>query len=69
MMTVSAIQQIDSCAIGRYNQKSVEEILIKHNLLDKDKFYLTLMIGLGYRVNEPTPKTRQPLKDLVVWVK
>ena len=69
MMTVSAMQQIDSCAMGGYDQKAVEEILIKHNLLNKDEFYLTLMIAFGYRINEPTPKTRQSLNDLVVWVK
>lgn len=69
MMTVSAMEQIDSCAIGGYNQEAVEKILIKHNLLDKEKFYLTLMVAFGYRVNEPAPKTRQPLDDLVVWVK
>ena len=68
MMTVSAMQQIDSCAMGGYDQKAVEEILIKHNLLNKDEFYLTLMIAFGYRINEPTPKTRQSLNDLVVWV-
>lgn len=69
MMTVSAMQQIDSCAMGGYDQKAVEEILIKHNLLNKDEFYLTLMIAFGYRINEPTPKTRQSLNDLVVWIK
>ena len=69
MMTVSAMQQIDSCAMGGYDQKAVVEILIKHNLLNKDEFYLTLMIAFGYRINEPTPKTRQSLNDLVVWVK
>ena len=69
MMTVSAMQQIDSCAMGGYDQKAVEEILIKHNLLNKDEFYLTLKIAFGYRINEPTPKTRQSLNDLVVWVK
>ena len=69
MMTVSAMQQIDSCAMGGYDQKAVEEILIKHNLLNKDEFYLTLMIAFGYRINEPTRKTRQSLNDLVVWVK
>lgn len=69
MMTVSAMQQIDSCAMGGYDQKAVEEILIKHNLLDKDEFYLTLMVAFGYRINEPTRKTRQSLNDLVVWVK
>ena len=69
MMTVSAMQKIDSCAMGGYDQKAVEEILIKHNLLDKDEFYLTLMVAFGYRINEPTRKTRQSLNDLVVWVK
>ena len=69
MMTVSAMQQIDSCAMCGYDQKAVEEILIKHNLLNKEEFYLTLMIAFGYRINEPTPKTRQSLNDLVVWVK
>ena len=62
MMTVSAMQQIDSCAMGGYDQKAVEEILIKHNLLNKDEFYLTLMIAFGYRINEPTPKTRDNFK-------
>lgn len=69
MMTVAAMEKIDSCAIGGYDQKAVEEILIKHNLLDKSHLHLTLMLAFGYRVHEATPKKRQPLTSLVEWVK
>ncbi len=69
MMTVAAMEKIDSCAIGGYDQKAVEEILTQHNLLDKSHFYLTLMLAFGYRMHEATPKKRQSLTNLVEWVK
>lgn len=69
MMMVAAMQKIDSCAIGGFNQQAVEKILINRQLLDKDHFHLTLMLAFGYRVNEPASKTRQSLNDLVTWVK
>ena len=68
--TINGLASLRSAEqIAKLRGKSVEEILIKHNLLNKDEFYLTLMIAFGYRINEPTPKTRQSLNDLVVWVK
>ena len=69
MMTVAAMEKIDSCPIGGYDQQAVEKLLVKRELLDKEHFYLTLMIAFGYRKNEPKSKTRQPLEKIVEWVK
>lgn len=69
MMTVAAMEKIDSCPIGGYDQQAVENLLVSRGLLDKDHFYLTLMIAFGYRKNEPKTKTRQPLESIVEWVK
>lgn len=69
MMTVAALEKIDSCAIGGFDQKAVEAILIKHNLLDKEHFHLTLMLAFGYRAHEAGPKKRQPIEEIVQWVK
>lgn len=69
MMTIAALAKIDSCAIGGFDQKAVEEILIKHNLLTKEHFHLTLMLAFGYRTHEVGPKKRQPIEDIVHWVK
>jgi len=69
MMTVAALEKIDSCAIGGFDQKAVEDILIKHNLLDTKHFHLTLMLAFGYRAHEAGAKKRQPLTNIVEWVK
>lgn len=69
MMTVAAMENIDSCPIGGYDQQAVENLLVSRGLLDKDHFYLTLMIAFGYRKNEAKPKSRQPLESIVEWVK
>lgn len=69
MMTVAAMEKIDSCPIGGYDQQAVENLLVERGLLDKDHFYLTLMIAFGYRKNDAKAKNRQPLENIVEWVK
>ena len=69
MMTIAAFEKIDSCPIGGFDLESVNKILVERNLLDKDKFYVTLMIALGYRKNPQPIKTRQPFQDIFVLVK
>lgn len=69
MMTVAAMEGIDSCAIGGIDKNKVEEILINKGLLDKEKFNIVLFAAFGYRVNNPQEKLRQPIDEVVQWVK
>ncbi|WP_298705032.1 NAD(P)H-dependent oxidoreductase [uncultured Veillonella sp.] len=70
MMTVGAMLGIDSCPIEGFNLKAVEELLAAEGLLDLDHFGVSVMAGFGYRDEEPhREKTRQPLHDIVQWVK
>ncbi len=69
LMTIAAFEKIDSCPIGGFDLDAVNKILVKRNLLDEEKFYVTLMVALGYRKNPHPIKTRQPFKDIFVLVK
>ncbi len=69
MMTTASMLKIDSCAIGGIDQQAVEKILIDKGLLDKEKFHLTICCAFGYRIIEPSDKLRQPLDEIVTWVK
>lgn len=69
MALVGAMVGVDSCPIGAFNQKTVSDILHKHDLLDSNHFALTLMLAFGYRANEVTPKKRQPFEEVVTWIK
>ncbi|MDU2994591.1 MAG: nitroreductase family protein, partial [Clostridium sp.] len=69
LMTIAAFEKIDSCPIGGFDLDAVNKILVKRNLLDEEKFYVTLMVALGYRKNPQPIKTRQPFKDIFVLVK
>jgi len=69
MALVGAMIGVDSCPIGAFNSEAVREILVKHQLLDPEHFTLTLFLAFGYRANAVTPKKRQPLEEVVKWVK
>lgn len=69
MMTVAAMEGIDSCAIGGIDKNKVEEILINKGLLDKEKFNVVLCAAFGYRVNNPGEKLRQSMDEIVQWVR
>ena len=69
MMTAAALLGIDSCAIEGGNMSAIEKILSEHGLLDSGRYGLGVMVAFGYRINEPSPKTRQSADDVVVWVR
>ena len=69
MMLSAAMLNIDSCAIGGMDKKAVEKILVDRNLMDTDKFQVTLGCAFGYRVNKAKPKLRQSMNEVVTMVK
>ena len=69
MMTAAAFLGIDSCAIEGGNMSAIEKILAENGLLDNGRYGLGVMVAFGYRLDEPPAKTRQPLEDIVVWVR
>lgn len=69
MMTTAAFMGIDSCAIEGANLDASESILREAGLTENGQLGLSVMVAFGYRVNEPAAKTRQPMDEVVVWVK
>lgn len=69
MMYTAALLEIDSCAIGGFDKETLENILIKEGVLDKNEFEIGTTIAFGYRLNEPREKTRQKFEDIVVTIK
>ena len=69
MMLSAAMLNIDSCPIGGMDKKAVEKILLDRELIDTDKFQVTIGCAFGYRVKEAKPKLRQPMSEVVTMVK
>ncbi|MQR95111.1 NAD(P)H-dependent oxidoreductase [Fictibacillus phosphorivorans] len=69
MMTAAAQIGIDSCPIEGFDQEKVQAILEKEGVLEGGNFEVAVMVGFGYRVNEPRPKVRQDLNDVVKWIR
>lgn len=69
MMAAAALLKIDSCAIGGFDQKTLEDILIKEGMLNKEEFGIGTTVAFGYRKNEPRPKTRQYFEEVVSVIK
>ncbi|MED1862128.1 NAD(P)H-dependent oxidoreductase [Fictibacillus nanhaiensis] len=69
MMTAAAQIGIDSCPIEGFDQEKVQAILEKEGILQGGNFEVAVMVGFGYRVNEPRPKVRQDMSDVVKWIK
>lgn len=67
MMTSAAMIGIDSCPIEGFKQKETEEILKKDLGIDTKLYGLSYMVAFGYRVNEPRPKTRRKLNEIVTY--
>ncbi|KAB1067159.1 NAD(P)H-dependent oxidoreductase [Tamlana haliotis] len=67
MMTSAAMIGIDSCPIEGFN-KLVSENILKEDLnIDTNLYGLSYMVAFGYRVNEPRPKTRRNLNQIVTY--
>jgi nitroreductase len=65
MMTAAAVKGVDSCPIEGFDKSKVEEILG----LDTKKYQLSLVLPLGYRLNEQSTQLREPLKNIVEFIK
>ena len=65
MMTAAAIKGVDSCAIEGFEKEKVEEILG----LDLTKYRLSVIISFGYRINEQSSQLREPLENVVEFIK
>ncbi|WP_373314355.1 NAD(P)H-dependent oxidoreductase [Xylanibacillus composti] len=68
MMTAAALIGIDSCPIEGFHREKLEQLLQEEGVLDAEHFGVSCMAAFGYRVNEPRPKSRQALEDIVEWV-
>lgn len=64
-MTAAAIKGIDSCAIEGFDKEKVEEILG----IDTKKYQLSVIIPFGYRINEQSTQLREPLENIVEFIK
>ena len=63
MMTYAAMIGIDSCPIEGYEKEKVEEIMG----FNTTKEQLSLIVALGYRVNEGREKLRLPFDKVVTF--
>lgn len=69
MMTAAALIGIDSCPIEGFDYDAVSALLEKEGLLQNGHFGVAVMVAFGYRAEEPRPKTRKPLDEIVKWIK
>lgn len=70
MMTAAAQIGIDSCPIEGFDKEKVETILSKEGIIDTNHFGVAAMAAFGYRKeNSPFPGTRQPMENVVQWVR
>ncbi len=65
MMTAAAVKGIDSCPIEGFEKEKVEEIL----KLDLSKYQLSCIVPFGYRINEQSTQLREPLENVVEFIK
>ncbi|WP_046176770.1 NAD(P)H-dependent oxidoreductase [Domibacillus indicus] len=68
MMTTAALLGIDSCPIEGFHFEKVQKLLEEENLLEDGHLAVSVMAAFGYRKNEPRPKTRKEMKDIVQWI-
>ncbi|RFU61318.1 NAD(P)H-dependent oxidoreductase [Peribacillus glennii] len=68
MMTAAAQIGIDSCPIEGFNFDKVQKILAEEGLLEDGHLAVSVMAAFGYRKNQPRPKTRKDMNDIVQWV-
>ena len=65
MMTAAAFIGIDSCPIEGFEKEKVEEILA----LDTSKWQVSVLLPLGYRLNEQSDQLRLPFDEVVEYIK
>ena len=65
MMTGAAIKGIDSCPVEGFEKENVEKVLG----LDTTKFQVSCVLPFGYRLNEQSQQVREPLENIVEFIK
>jgi Nitroreductase len=69
MMTAAAEIGIDSCPMEGFDKEKVEQVLKDEDIIKDNDYGIACMVAFGYRAREPRAKTRQPLNDVVEWIK
>ncbi|WP_298078107.1 NAD(P)H-dependent oxidoreductase [uncultured Abiotrophia sp.] len=69
MMQVAALRGIDSLAMEGFNRQAVTDLLTERGLLESSEWGVSVMVAFGYGLGSVPQKTRQPLNQLVTWVK
>jgi nitroreductase len=64
MMTAAASIGVDSCPIEGFEKEEVEKILN----LDTSKYQLSVILPLGYRLNEQSSQQRLPFDEVVEFI-
>ncbi|UCZ55096.1 NAD(P)H-dependent oxidoreductase [Bacillus shivajii] len=67
MMTTAALIGIDSCPIEGFHIDAVNQVLDEEGLLEDGKLSVSVMAAFGYRAEEPRPKTRKEMDQVVEW--
>ena len=52
-----------------FNRQAVTDLLTECGLLDPSEWGVSVMVAFGYGLGSVPQKTRQPLDQLVTWVK
>ncbi len=66
MMTTAAALGVDSCAVEGFQPEKTNALLIEEKIIDLAHFGVAVMLGVGYRAENPKrAKTRSPFKEVV----
>ena len=65
MMSAAAFIGIDSCPIEGFEKEKLEKLLN----LDTNKFQVSVVLPLGYRINKQSQQLRVPFEDVVEFIK
>jgi nitroreductase len=68
MMTAAALIKIDSCPMEGFDKEKVENLLEQEGVLDREQFGVACMVAFGYRKEDPRPKTRQGMNEIVKYI-
>ena len=69
MIQVAALRGIDSLAMEGFNRQAVTDLLTERGLIDPSEWGVSVMVAFGYGLGSVPRQTRQPLDQLVTWVK
>lgn len=64
IMTAAASAGVDSCPIEGYNKLETEKAL----QLDTSQYEMVVLVALGYRAGEQTPRLRLPFEEVVEFI-